>query len=96
MALLLPVTAPSVGYRLGGFRSASGQFVTSSVTVIAVMLAVSTLGAAHGVLTALGFAVGDLLTFRHTHDSAVLYPHGLKHFALVQTPLVISCVVLLL
>jgi len=96
LALAVPIAAATLGYRLGGFRSPTEQFVTSSVTVMALMLAVSTLGAAIGLWTALGFALGDLLRFRHTHDSALLYPDGLKHLTLVQVPLIISYTMLML
>jgi hypothetical protein len=96
LALLLPAGAVTLGYRLGGFRSPTEQFFSSSITVMALMLAVATSGAALGFWTTIGFAIGDLLRFRHTHDSALLYPNGLKHFTLVQTPLIISYAVLLL
>lgn len=96
LAIVAPLLGLACGWYAATSRSIYEQVFTASMGLMVLLVVVAASGAFIGLLTMLAYAIGDLATYDHSFDGALLHPDGLAHIAYVIVPLLTTYVLLAL
>ena len=93
-AIIAPLIGLAFGWYAATSRSIYEQVFTASMGLIVLFAVVSAAGALIGLLAMIGYAIGDLTSYDHSFDAAILHPSGLGHITYVIVPLLTTYVLL--
>lgn len=94
LAIVAPLAGLAAGWYAATSRSIYEQVFTASMALMVLLAVVAAAGALIGLLAMLAYAIGDLTSYDHSFDAAILHPGGMGHVAYVIVPLLTTYVLL--